>query len=125
MLYRGETWRQEEAVGWRSDRDADEGGQGKSRTSPESSFEDSRASRVVSPNDDEVSGSETRQDTGSETKEGDALESQRVVEDDSESQHNWPHIRPRFADIGSLSQQATRCWEIQVREKFDLMCTLS
>jgi hypothetical protein len=66
----------------------DEGGQGKSRTSPESSFEDSRASRVVSPNDDEVSGSETRQDTGSETKEGDALESQRVVEDDSESQHN-------------------------------------
>jgi hypothetical protein len=61
---------------------------GKSRTSAESSFEDSRASRVVSPNNDEVSGSETRQDTGSETKEGGALESQQVVEDDSESQHN-------------------------------------
>jgi hypothetical protein len=45
------------------------------------------------------------------------LESQQVVEDDSESQHNWPHIRPRFADIGSLSQQAPRCWEIQVREE--------
>ncbi len=35
-----------------------------------------------------MSGSETQQDTGSETKEGDVLESQRVVEDDSESQHN-------------------------------------
>jgi hypothetical protein len=31
MLYREKTWRQEEAVGWRSDRKVDEGGQGKSK----------------------------------------------------------------------------------------------
>ncbi|CAM6014373.1 unnamed protein product [Sphagnum balticum] len=73
-------------------------------TSPESSFEDSRASRVVSPNDDEVSGSETRQDTGSETKEGDALE---MIQNLNTTDHTFDH--DLLILIGSLSQQAPRC----------------
>jgi hypothetical protein len=43
----------------------------------------------------------------------------------SESQDNLPRIGPRFADIGSLSQKAPRSGEIQVREKLDLMYTLT
>ncbi len=43
----------------------------------------------------------------------------------SEYQDNLRRVRPRFADIGSLSQQAPRSGETQVREKFDLMCTLT
>ncbi len=57
-------------------------------SSLKSSLEDPRTSRVVPPNDNEVSGSKFWQDNDSEIQEGDVLENQHVVEDDSKSQDN-------------------------------------
>jgi hypothetical protein len=60
----------------------------------ECSFEDSRDSRIFATNDDECSGSEIRQgsgseswqDSGSEIRQGDGVERWQVLEDELESQ---------------------------------------